>query len=295
MKNTSKKPFVSILTPTYNRAHTLRRLFDSLQSQTDNDFEWIVIDDGSIDDTSELIKSFQKDNPKFNIVYKKKSNGGMHTAVNAGFEVARGKMIFLLGSDDMLKSNAIETIKIKEESIAGKNGFAGIAFSLVDENGCDIGARPIGEYLDASTLELKKNGLSGDKMQVYYSDIICTYRYPEFEGEKFMEMAYVFFQIANKGYNLRWFNEAIYVAEYSEGGMTTAGDGRFKGSPQGMALYTSFLLKNNTNYLKGCLIQSLYARQLYDYKNLRQASAELEGGSLVQMYIGVGIRKLLGR
>lgn len=291
-KENVAQPFVSIITPTYNRAHTLERLFESLKAQTDTDFEWIVIDDGSTDDTPKKIKEFMKEKPAFVIKHHRQENKGMHIAFNRGLDYVAGKMVFLLGSDDMLTLNAIEIIRKEELNISRLKNFAGLAFSLVDENGQIIGTRTKEPFIDTTTLELKKYNIKGDKCQVYYSNILTEYRFPEFDDEKFQEMAYVFYQIGKEGLRLRWFNKEIYVAEYSQDGMTKAGDARYKGSPKGMALYTSLLMTINTSFIQRCLLQSLYARQIYNYKNLKKATSELEGGNIIEMYIGVFIRKL---
>lgn len=286
------RPFVSIITPTYNRAHTLERLFASLKAQTDLDFEWIVIDDGSTDDTPKKIKEFMKEKPAFIIKRHRQENKGMYVAVNRGLDCVKGKMVFLLGSDDMLTKNAVEVIKKEELSISGLKNFAGLAFSLVDENEQVIGTRTKESFIDATTLELKKYNINGDKCQVYYSNILTKFRFPEFENEKYQDMAYVFYQIGQQDLKLRWYNREIYIAEYSFGGLTKLGDLKYKNSPKGRAKFISLLMSLDAAFLQRCLLQSLYARQIYNYKNLKKATSELEGGNIIEMYIGVFIRKL---
>lgn len=291
-KQNVAQPFVSIITPTYNRAHTLERLFESLKAQTDLDFEWIVIDDGSTDNTEDLVRSFSEQKQLFKILYHRQSNAGVCGASNSGLERVRGEMVFLLGSDDMLTSNAIEIIREEESKISASKDFAGLAFSLVDEKGHIIGTRTKKPYIDTTTLHLNRYNIRGDKVQVYYSDILTRYRFPEFEGEPHQETAVVFYQIGKQGFKLRWFNKEIYIAEYSPGGLTRSGDSVFKSSPRGRAQYISLLMTINTSFIQRCLLQSLYARQIYNYKNLKKATSELEGGNIIEMYIGVFIRKL---
>jgi len=101
---------ITILTPTYNRKHTLRRAYDSLINQTNKDFEWLVIDDGSKDDTKELIDEFISEN-KITIKYFFKENGGKHTALNFGTNKAKGELVLILDSDDYLSNDAIELVK----------------------------------------------------------------------------------------------------------------------------------------------------------------------------------------
>ena len=291
-KENVAQPFVSIITPTYNRAHTLERLFESLKAQTATDFEWIVIDDGSTDGTEDLVDSFLEQEQLFKISYYKQSNAGVCGAFNSGLECVRGKMTLLLGSDDMLTPDAIDSIKKEELNISNLEGFAGVAFSLLDERGALIGTRTKKPYVDATTLELKKYNIKGDKVQVYYSDILTKFRFPEFENEPYQETAVVFYQIGMQGLKLRWLNKEIYIAEYSADGLTRSGDAVFKSSPRGRAQYISLLMTINTSFIQRCLLQSLYARQIYNYKNLKKATSELEGGNIIEMYIGVFIRKL---
>ena len=94
------KPLISIITPTFNRAKNLPTLFVSLQNQTIKNFEWLIIDDGSQDQTSEVVKSFYSDD--FVIRYLKKENGGKHTALNLAFSVIKSELTFIVDSDDIL-------------------------------------------------------------------------------------------------------------------------------------------------------------------------------------------------
>ena len=103
--------FLSIITPTYNRANLLSACYASLCQQTDLDFEWIVIDDGSTDDTEAVTRNFQTDS--FPVFYRKKNNGGKHTALNAAHDLIRGKYVLILDSDDTLIPDAVASIKME--------------------------------------------------------------------------------------------------------------------------------------------------------------------------------------
>ena len=103
----SDTPILSIITPTYNRGHLLQRCYDSLSAQTRKDFEWIIVDDGSTDNTEEIVSSFDSD---YDIVYIKKENGGKHTALNTSHPYVHGKYVMILDSDDYLIPEAVEKI-----------------------------------------------------------------------------------------------------------------------------------------------------------------------------------------
>ena len=98
---------ITILTPTYNREKTLKRAYESLLAQTNKDFEWIVVDDGSSDNTKSLIEGFINES-KLDIRYIYKTNGGKHTALNVGTAEAKGELLLILDSDDYLSEDAIE-------------------------------------------------------------------------------------------------------------------------------------------------------------------------------------------
>ena len=107
MSNESNMPTLSIVTPTYNRGELLKRCFVSLLKQSDQDFEWIIVDDGSTDNTEEVVNGFTADFP---VKYVKKENGGKHTALNKSHAYIQGKYVVILDSDDYLYPNTIELL-----------------------------------------------------------------------------------------------------------------------------------------------------------------------------------------
>ncbi len=104
------KPAISVLTPTYNRAHVLHRAYESLQRQTVRDFEWVVVDDGSTDDTAALLARWQAE-ADFPITWcRYRNNRGRNAAVNIGKGLVSGDYTLILDSDDALLDDAMETI-----------------------------------------------------------------------------------------------------------------------------------------------------------------------------------------
>ena len=100
---------ITILTPTYNRAGYLQRLYNSLIGQTSKDFIWFVIDDGSVDGSQQMIQNFQNEN-RISILYQKQENGGKHRALNRGIAQIETPLTYIVDSDDYLPSDAIEII-----------------------------------------------------------------------------------------------------------------------------------------------------------------------------------------
>lgn len=230
---------VTIFTPTYNRAYKLCNLYKSLERQTNYEFEWIIVDDGSIDDTENIIKEWlRKDNP-FPISYYKQDNGGKHRAINNALNLAQGKLFFIVDSDDYLKNNAIETIIkfVNSLPISITIKYAGVAGCKGYNEKKIVGSSFDGEYLDCLSYERTKYGIDGDKAEVYFTDILKLYPFPEFEGEKFMTEAIVWDRMALDGYYIRYFNEIIYLCEYLEDGLSNQGLDIYYKNPKGYGLY----------------------------------------------------------
>ena len=213
---------ITVFTPTYNRAHTILRLYNSLLRQTYKDFEWLVIDDGSTDNTGNLFSKLISEH-KLNIRYYKVENGGKHRAINKALGLAIGDIFFIVDSDDYLVDNALARIDhwfdtIEQEKERGN--FAGVAGLKGMSSTRSIGTTFLGDYKDVRYAERTKYKILGDKAEAFYTDIIRKYRFPEFEGENFITESVVWAEIGNDGYLLRYFNEVIYICEYLQGGLT---------------------------------------------------------------------------
>lgn len=214
---------IAILTPTYNRGYILHRLFSSLLTQTNFDFKWYIIDDGSNDNTEEISRNFI--NNKFEIVYIKKVNGGKHTALNTGIQIIREELTFIVDSDDYLQTNAVETIVNDWVRYKDNVDIAGLCYYKIYENGSVVGQ----EYpssiaiIDTYTnLRVNKN-IQGDKAEVYRTEILRKYPFPEFAGEKFLSEAIVWNAISKDGLNLVFIGKGIYICEYLADGLSAAG------------------------------------------------------------------------
>ena len=235
---------ITVFTPTYNRAKLLPDLYESLKRQTCKDFEWVIVDDGSTDDTESLVKQWipQAD---FSICYTKKENGGKQRAVNLGVQKAKGEYFFIVDSDDILTDNAVETALKWFDTIKDEKNFGGIGGQKGYKSGKAIGDSFDGEYLDATTLERAKYHINGDKAEIFYTDVLKKFPFPEFEGEKFVPEALVYNRIAQAGYKLRWFNEIVYLAEYLPDGYSANVDRLLISNWQGYSLYVKELMQSN--------------------------------------------------
>ena len=212
---------ITILTPTYNRASQLKTLYNSLCKQTNYNFEWIIIDDGSTDGTNKIIDSFN--NKNFPITYKLKSNGGKHTAMNYSHQFIKGECVIIVDSDDYLEENAIEIIINDWEQYKNNQDIAILSYVRKTKDGVNISQSSYGLYLIDDDINYRVNkNINGDRCEVVRSSIFTKYKMPEFKGEKFMGEGWLWTTIAKK-YKTVYINKGIYICEYLEGGLTKSG------------------------------------------------------------------------
>lgn len=226
---------VTVFTPTYNRGYIIHNLYNSLRAQTNKNFEWIVIDDGSVDHTELLFKKWIAEENGFEIKYRKVENGGKHRAINKAVDMASAGAFFIVDSDDYLVGTAIDRIVEWFNTVKHDSTFAGIS-GLKGKTA----EQPYGGwgnfdtyFVDATNLERKRYGLLKDKAEVYKTSILKKYHFPEFEGENFITEGVVWGAIARDGYKLRWYKEVIYICSYLEDGLTRSGYAKYIDNPDG--------------------------------------------------------------
>lgn len=212
---------VTVLTPTYNRANTLCKLYSSLLQQTSFDFEWLIIDDGSTDDTEYLVKEFKSN--KFPINYFKKKNGGKHTALNYSHQYINGETVIIVDSDDHLTTDAIKTINKDWYKFKKDLSIAVLSYQKKNEVGEILSEKSEEPYkIDDDINYRVNNNIKGDRCEVVRSSVFISYKFPEFENEKFIGEGWLWTNIARK-FKTVYINEAIYNCEYLHGGLTKSG------------------------------------------------------------------------
>lgn len=220
---------ITILTPTYNRAHLLPNLFESLCRQTCQDFEWIVVDDGSTDDTQSVVAQLdsERNASSFSVRYFKKLNGGKHTAVNYGVKQARGELTLILDSDDELPPNAVADVQTEWfnaeqgeliEKGDGTKPLGGICGYMAHRNGDVISKPMIRTICDEFKLWYVYH-VNHDMCEVFRTDVLREFPFPEIKGERFCPEDLIWGRIAKK-YSLLIFPKVIYYRDYLEGGLT---------------------------------------------------------------------------
>lgn len=226
---------LTVFTPTYNRAHLLPRLYESLCRQTSKDFLWLVIDDGSSDNTKELVQQWMEEN-KIEIQYHYKENGGMHTGHNAAYRLIKTELNVCIDSDDYMPDDAIEKIMKEWDNIADKSNIAGIIGLDADTNGEIIGTKIPKNLTKGSLMDLyNKHQVKGDKKLVLRTDIVREYpEYPEYEGEKLVPLG-ILYMMMGKDYDFVYKNEVYCIVEYQEEGSSHTIFKQYKQSPRGFA------------------------------------------------------------
>ena len=212
---------ITVFTPTYNRAHLLPRLYESLCRQTFTDFEWVIVDDGSVDNTKGIVNKFLVDSVEFlGIRYFYQENGGKHRAINRGVKEARGELFFIADSDDSLPPDALEQVARVYETVRGDESFGGVCGYMAHHDGTVIGHGNDAEILDTNSIDLRnKYHVQGDMMEVFRTEVMREFPFPEIPNERFVPEMLVWNRIATK-YKLRVFHKVIYYRDYLDGGLT---------------------------------------------------------------------------
>lgn len=229
---------LTYFTPTYNRANLLQVLYKSLCSQTNKNFIWLIVDDGSKDNTKEVVESFIKENI-IKVEYHYKENGGKNTAIDYSNQVCTTEYIACIDSDDFLENNTTEVLYSKFNLCEDKNivGLVGPkkAINKIDRDTWNFDNQTIYFYdLD------KLLGKIPETFLIFKTEIIKQYVFPKFEGEKFITES-VFYNQFFYEYKLAVFNEKLYLFEYIADGYTNQGLRLFVKNPKGYA----YALKQN--------------------------------------------------
>lgn len=226
---------LTIFTPAYNRAHTITRTYESLCRQTCKDFEWLVIDDGSTDNTCRLVEKWiEEDIIPIRYIYQ--HNQGMHGAHNTAYKNIETELNTCIDSDDYMPDDAVEKICSfwKEH---GSDRYAGIIGLDITENGKVIGSSFPKGLKETALGDFYSRGGSGDKKLVYRTSVIRQYpEYPIFEGERYVGLAYKYMLI-DQDYTLLTLNEPLVVVEYQVDGSSVNMYRQYWNNPKGFAFF----------------------------------------------------------
>jgi len=226
---------LTVFTPTFNRAHLLPRVYESLKNQTSKDFLWMIIDDGSTDETKIMVKKWENEKI-IEIVYIYKENEGMHSGHNVAYENIITPFNVCIDSDDYMPPRAVEIIIRETDKIKDDPSFSGIIGLDSLENGCLIGTK-IPDHLEKIKLNelYLHHGVTGDKKLVYKtSHMQKVPPYPIFAGEKFVPLDYKCLLLDQK-YDLLPVNEVLVIVEYQDDGSSRNMLKQYRRHPRGFA------------------------------------------------------------
>lgn len=202
----------TVFTSTFNRASTLHRVYESLKAQTFSDFEWLIIDDGSTDNTSKIVEEWQKE-ANFPIRYIWQENQGKHIAFNRGVQEAQGKLFLTVDSDDAFVSTALEKLQYYWDSIPNtqQDLFAGVTVLCVNQEGKLVGNEFPCDITDSNSVDIHTlHGVFGEKWGFQRTDVLKKFPFPEISGEKFITEAVVWDKIS-KYYQTRFVNDKLRI------------------------------------------------------------------------------------
>ena len=234
---------LTVFTPAYNRAHTLPRTYESLLAQDYKDFIWLIIDDGSTDNTAELVQNWQSNNNGFEIRYIYKENCGMHTAHNVAYENIDTELNVCIDSDDCMAKDAIKKI-IKKWNEVSHLGYAGLIGLDADFDGNIIGSGFDSNMSETTLVGYYALGGVGDKKLVYRTDVINKYPpYPVFEGEKYVALAYKY-RLIDQDYKLSILDEILCNVDYQYDGHSNNMWTEYLRSPKGFAFWRKVCMQH---------------------------------------------------
>jgi glycosyltransferase involved in cell wall biosynthesis len=226
---------LTVFTPTYNRAHTLTRTYESLKKQDSMCFEWLIVDDGSSDGTDKLVEEWMKADNDFSIRYIYKENGGMHSAYNVAYANITTELNVCIDSDDCLAAGAARKIKECWEQVRNKNYSGLIGLDSDMNTGEIIGSKFPDDLVETNYSEYYGHGGTGDKKFVFRTDLMKQYPpYPEYEGENYVGIA-CRFAIIDQDYKMAVLNEVLCNVEYQIDGHSRSMYRSYLRNPKGFA------------------------------------------------------------
>lgn len=239
----------TVFTPTYNRARLLSGVYHSLLAQTLQDFEWLVVDDGSEDGTRALVAGWQAEG-RLAVRYVRQDNQGKHVAHNRAVAEARGAFLTVLDSDDRCVPRALERLYHHWQGVpeGERDGYSGVACLCADAAGGIVGDRFPAAVFDAGPLYVSHRlGIAGEKWGMHRTAVLREFPFPVFAGERFVPEGLVWNRVGRR-YRLRFVNEALRIYEARADGLSARIGRLRRDNPRGMSLYYRELLGLPVNW-----------------------------------------------
>ncbi len=240
----------TVFTASYNRAYCLHRVYESLQAQTFQDFEWLIVDDGSQDNTRELVESWQQV-ANFPIQYIYQQNGGKNSASNFGVQVAKGELFLTLDSDDRCSPNALERLHYHWQNIPAEQQhlFSAVTALCEDQYGNLQGKRLPQAVMDEHPLDMiYRYGFRDEQWGFQRTDVMKEFPFPVMAGQH-IDDGTVWSQIALK-YRTRFVNEILRVYYLGNSGNDQLTQQDPARRSPGMVESRKYILRNEIEWFK---------------------------------------------
>lgn len=288
---------ITVFTPTYNRAYCLHKCYESMLRQTCKAFDWLIIDDGSNDNTREIVQSWIDASPEFAIRYVYKENGGLHTAYNEAIAHIKTELCVCIDSDDFMPDDAVEKILTFWEK-KGSDKVAGIVGLDFDLEGNIVGD-PLPDQETVNLIDLlvgKYPIVNGDRTNVIRTELYKKYAPMKvFPGEKNFNPHYMHLQISQE-FDFLVLNENLRFVEYQPDGMTKSMLRQYRNSPNSFAeirkLYLSFRgtslkfrLRHSVHLVSSCILLGDIWRAVKDSPHKAEAIIAIPFGWMLSVYI----------
>jgi glycosyltransferase involved in cell wall biosynthesis len=248
---------ITILTATYNRYTTLPRLLKSLREQSSKEFEWVLIDDGSSDETQNFVNELKETNLGFGLTAVRQNNAGKHAAINSGVVAAKGNWIFIVDSDDALLPDAVETVLASVT--AATSNTVGLCYRKAYFSGELLGNEiKTAEPSLISTPTEAGKFFKGDLAYIFRTEVMSKFPFPIFEAEKFVPELYIWNKIGDVGDVIFFTRKVIYLCDYLEDGYSRNFSRHLRANPKGFFIYywSQFLREKTLFYKSKNLIRS---------------------------------------
>ncbi|MCR5024940.1 MAG: glycosyltransferase family 2 protein [Lachnospiraceae bacterium] len=226
---------LTVFTPAYNRADMLHTVYESLLSQTDSDFVWLVVDDGSSDDTWEVLNSFKREG-KLEMELIRQENGGKMRAHNTGVKHAKTELFVCLDSDDRFTKNTVSDILKQWEKVSSDPRIAGIVAHKGRDEEHTLYDSVFPDVSEDTLSGLYRKGFSGETTLVYRTEVLMRYLFPEIPGEKYVPEDVVYDQI-DREYRLSVLNRILTICVLTDEGLTDRAAELREKNPTGWYIY----------------------------------------------------------
>lgn len=279
---------LTIITPTYNRRDNLNELFKSLNDQTDRSFSWIIVDDGSSDDTQKLVNEFSE-HSTFEIKYIRQKNQGKHIAINVGASLCKSELIFIVDSDDKVTKDAVEIIK-KYWFVAKKHKCVGLSFLKKMKDNRTANKKFAQDiFITNYNKQSIKKGMPLERVDIVTTKSLQEHLFPQFREEKYMGEGILWRRIGKNTKTL-FANEEIYIAGYLEDGLTKKGWNLRINNPLGAMLNENVLISSEYPLLYRIKHAGAYiAYGIFAKKKIKQILNESDYPKLILISLPFGL------